>query len=154
MVAIKVMASGTFDIIHPGHAFYLEESKKLGGDDAELFVVIATDKTVEKHKRVPIMSQEQRAEMISKLKVVDEVFIGDEEDPFKIVKEEKPDIISIGPDQKFEPDILEKQLNIEGIHCKVIKIQDYKKFELDSSCKIIKKIKNTHFDEKIFDDCD
>ena len=153
MIAIKVMASGTFDIIHPGHAFYLEESKKLGGDDAELFVVIATDKTVEKHKRVPIMSQEQRAEMISKLKVVDEVFIGDEEDPFKIVKEEKPDIISIGPDQKFEPNTLEKQLNRQGIHCKVIKISDYKKFELDSSCKIIKKIKNTHFDEKIFDDC-
>ena len=65
------MASGTFDIIHPGHAFYLEEAKKLGGAGAELFVVIATDKTVEKHKRIPIMDQEQRAEMISKLKVVE-----------------------------------------------------------------------------------
>ena len=62
MDIIKVMASGTFDIIHPGHAFYLEEAKKLGGAGAELFVVIATDKTVEKHKRIPIMDQEQRAE--------------------------------------------------------------------------------------------
>lgn len=154
MIIIKVMASGTFDIIHPGHAFYLEEAKKLGGDDAELFVVIATDKTVEKHKRIPIMNQEQRAEMISKLGVVDEVSIGDENDPFKIVQEKKPDIIAIGPDQKFSPEKLEQQLKEAGINCQVVKIKDYKKFELDSSCKIIRKIKNTHFDEKIFDDCD
>ena len=39
------MASGTFDIIHPGHGFYLSESKKLGGDNAILMVVVATDKT-------------------------------------------------------------------------------------------------------------
>lgn len=148
------MATGTFDIIHPGHAFYLEESKKLGGPDAELFVVIATDKTVEKHKRIPIMSQDQRAEMISKLRVVDEVFVGNENDPFKIVKEEKPDIIAIGPDQNFSPKRLQKQLQDEGISCKVVKIEDYKKFDLDSSCKIIKKIKQTHFDKKIFEDCE
>ena len=148
------MASGTFDIIHPGHAFYLEEAKKLGGAGAELFVVIATDKTVEKHKRIPIMDQEQRAEMISKLKVVDDVFIGDENDPFKIVLEKKPDIIAIGPDQNFSPEKLKKQLQSMGLSCEVVKIKDYKKFELDSSCKIIKKIKRTHFDEKVFDDCE
>ncbi len=148
------MASGTFDIIHPGHAFYLEEAKKLGGAGAELFVVIATDKTVEKHKRIPIMDQEQRAEMISKLKVVDDVFIGDENDPFKIVLDKKPDIIAIGPDQNFSPEKLQKQLQSMGLSCEVVKIKDYKKFELDSSCKIIKKIKRTHFDEKVFDDCE
>lgn len=151
---IKVMATGTFDIIHPGHAFYLEEAKKLGGTDAELLVVIATDKTVEKHKRIPIMSQNQRAEMISKIKGVDEVVIGDEVDPFKIVVEKQPDIIAIGPDQKFEPYKLEHQLKSRGIVCKVVKIKDYKKFELDSSCKIIRKIKNTHFNENVFDECD
>ena len=29
---MKVMATGTFDILHPGHGVYLEESRKLGGD--------------------------------------------------------------------------------------------------------------------------
>lgn len=154
MDSIKVMATGTFDIIHPGHAFYLEEAKKLGGSDAELFVVIATDKTVEKHKRIPIMGQNQRAEMISKLKMVDEVFIGDENDPFKIVKDKKPDIIAIGPDQNFQIEKLQKQLQDKGLSSKVVKINDYKKFELDSSCKIIKKIKETHFDKKSFEDCE
>ncbi|RAP47003.1 MAG: FAD synthase [Methanosphaera sp. rholeuAM6] len=148
------MATGTFDIIHPGHAFYLEETKKLGGTDAKLLVVIATDKTVEKHKRIPIIPQEQRAEMISKIKGVDEVVIGDEEDPFKIVDEKQPDIIAIGPDQKFVPDKLEQSLKKRGINCKVVKIKDYKKFDLDSSCKIIRKIKNTHFNENVFDECE
>ncbi|MBR0472764.1 MAG: FAD synthase [Methanosphaera sp.] len=148
------MASGTFDILHPGHVFYLEEAKKLGGTKAELFVIIATDKTVEKHKRIPIMPQDQRAELISKLEIVDKVFIGNEGNPFKIVQEIQPDIIAIGPDQKFSPIKLQKQLEDIGLRIKVVKIEDYKKFELDSTCKIIKKIKQTHFDEKVFEDCD
>jgi len=32
--------------------------------------------------------------------------------------------------------------------------EDYKKFDLDSSCKIIRKIKHTHFSDEVFDDCD
>ena len=53
------MASGVFDILHLGHLHYLEESKKLGD---ELFVVIATDKTVRKLKHEPITNENhQRA---------------------------------------------------------------------------------------------
>ncbi|OED30065.1 adenylyltransferase/cytidyltransferase family protein [Methanosphaera sp. WGK6] len=147
------MASGTFDIIHPGHGFYLQEAKKLGGEDSILMVVIATDKTVQKHKRIPIISQEQRCEMISMLKSVDEAYIGDENDPLKIVKEKKPDIIAIGPDQTFDPEKLRKNLLNSGLDIEVVKIEDYKKFELDSTCKIIRKIKKTHFNEDAFQDC-
>jgi FAD synthetase len=153
-INIKVMASGTFDLIHPGHGFYLQEAKKLGGADSTLMVVVATDKTVEKNKRIPIMSQQQRLEMIQLLKPVDEAYIGDENDPFKIVKEKKPDIIAIGPDQKFNPKKLEEKLHGLGLDVKVVKIEDYKKFDLDSSCKIIRKIKHTHFSDEVFDDCD
>lgn len=145
------MASGTFDIIHPGHGFYLEEAKKLGGNNAVLMVVVATDTTVKKHKRVPIIPQEQRCEMISMLKPVDEAYIGDEENPFKIVMEKKPDIIAIGPDQNFNPDELHESLLKKGLDIKVVKIKDYKKFELDSTCKIIEKIKNLHFSTKSHD---
>ena len=148
------MASGTFDILHPGHGFYLEEAKKVGGKNATLMVVIATDKTVKSHKRVPVIPQEQRLEAVMMLKYVDEAYVGDEIDPFKIVKEKKPDIIAIGPDQKFDPEKLHKSLLNEGMDIKVVKINDYKKFELDSSCKIIKKIKDTKFGDNAFKDCD
>ena len=68
---MKVMATGTFDILHPGHVLFLEKAKELGGEDAVLAVVIARDSTVEKRKRIPIIPQEQRLEMIKSLKPVD-----------------------------------------------------------------------------------
>ena len=58
---MKVMATGTFDILHPGHGVYLEESKKLGGEDAELYVVVARDATVKKRKRIPIAEPDRKS---------------------------------------------------------------------------------------------
>ena len=48
---MKVMATGAFDLLHPGHGLYLEKAKELGGEDAVLVVVIARDSTVKKKKR-------------------------------------------------------------------------------------------------------
>lgn len=148
-----VMATGTFDILHPGHGYYLEESKKLGGDDARLIVVIARDSTVRAKKRVPVVCEEQRLEAVKMLKHVDEAYLGHTSDMFKIVGEIKPDIISIGPDQKFDPIKLKEELNKRNIDAEVMKIKGYKKSPLDSSCKIIKRIKGMEFDEKIFKNC-
>ncbi len=52
----RVVATGTFDLLHPGHIYYLEESKKLGD---ELWVIVARDMNV-KHKPRPIIPEEQR----------------------------------------------------------------------------------------------
>ena len=56
---MRVMATGTFDLLHPGHVLFLEKAKELGGEDAVLIVVIAKDTTVERRKRVPIIPEEQ-----------------------------------------------------------------------------------------------
>lgn len=149
----RVMATGTFDIVHPGHVFYLEESKKLGGDDAELIVVIARDITVRKKKRVPVVNEEQRLEVVKMLKPVDEAYLGYVGDIFKIVHQINPDIIAIGPDQNIDLDELKKELQKRNIAAEVIKITKYKESALDSSCKIIKKIKKMEFDENIFKNC-
>lgn len=149
----RVMATGTFDIIHPGHVFYLEESKKLGGDDAELVVVIARDATVRAKKRVPVVNEEQRLEVVKMLKPVDNAYLGHVGDIFKIVHEIKPDIIAIGPDQQFNLDELKKELRNRKIDAEVIKLSGYKESSLDSSCKIIKKIRKMEFDENIFKNC-
>ena len=145
-----VMATGTFDIIHPGHGYYLEEAKKLGGNDAKLVVVIARDSTVRARKRVPVVSENQRLEVVKMLKPVDEAYLGHTDDMFKIVEEIKPDIIVIGPDQDFDLRKLKEELKERDINVEVIKVTKYKKSPLDSSCKIIKKIKEMEFDEKIF----
>ena len=41
---VKVMATGTFDILHLGHIYFLKEAKKLGDT---LAVVVATDSMLE-----------------------------------------------------------------------------------------------------------
>lgn len=149
---MKVMASGTFDILHPGHGIYLEEAKKLGGKDAELCVVVARDSTVEKNKRIPIVDENQRLDLIKMLKPVDKAFLGNENgDIFKIVEEIDPDIIAIGPDQTHDVDKIQDEVNKRGLKAKVERVKNYHHRELDSSCKIIKKIKNTKFNGKMGD---
>ncbi len=147
------MATGTFDILHPGHGYYLEQSKKVGGNNARLVVVVARDATVRSTKRIPVVDEEQRVNLVKMLKPVDEAYLGSTTDMFEIVEKINPDIITIGPDQTYNVDELKKQLKNRGINADVVKIEGYCESPLDSSCKIIKKIKSMKFDEKIFKDC-
>jgi len=150
---MKVMATGTFDILHPGHGLYLEKAKQLGGKNSKLIVVVARDSTVHAKKRVPIVNESQRLEMVKLLKPVDEAYLGHKTDMFKIVAEINPDIIAIGPDQKFDLDHVKNQLKIRNLSSKVLRVENYYNSNLDSTCKIIKKIKNTKFKESTFKDC-
>lgn len=151
----KVMATGTFDILHPGHGVYLEESKKLGGENAKLYVVVARDSTVERRKRVPIVGEDQRLELIKMLKPVDEAYLGDANgDVFKIVYEIDPDIITVGADQNHDIKKLQEAIDKRGLKAKAIRVEKYRDCELDSSCKIIRKIQNTDFEGKILDNCE
>jgi len=147
------MATGTFDIIHPGHGYYLQESKNLGGKDAKLVVVVARDSTVRSRKRVPIVNEEQRMEVVKMLKPVDEAYLGSTTDMFQIVEDLKPDIISIGSDQNFNLDELRDELKKRNIKAEVVKIAGYMEGPLDSSCKIIRKIKDTEFPEGALNSC-
>jgi FAD synthetase len=150
---MKVMATGTFDILHPGHVLYLKKAKQLGGRDSKLIVVVARDSTVHVKKRIPIVNENQRLEMVKLLKPVDEAYLGHKTDMFKIVAEIKPDIIAIGPDQKFDLEYIKNQLKLRNLNPKVLRVENYYKSHLDSTCKIIKKIKNTPLKKSTFKDC-
>lgn len=143
-----VMATGTFDIIHPGHGYYLKEAKKLGGRDSKLVVIVARDTTVKAKKRIPIVDEKQRLEVVKMLKPVDEAYLGSTNDMFEVVEKIKPDIIAIGPDQDFNLIWLEEELEKRNLHPEIVKIKKYKKCALDSSCKIIKKIKEMKFEKE------
>ena len=147
------MATGTFDLIHPGHIYYLEKSKKLGGMDSRLLVVIARDSTVRAKKRVPIVPEKQRLAVVQMLKPVDKAVLGSETDMFSTVEKIDPDIISIGPDQNFDLDWLREELEKRNLKAKIIRINGYFDAPLDSSCKIIQKIKETDFPENSYNKC-
>ena len=138
---VRVMATGVFDIIHLGHLHYLEESKRLGD---ELVVVVATDTTVRKRKHEPITPQKMRCELVASLKPVDRAVLGKEGgDIFEIVKEVKPDIITLGYDQPFDQLNLEKELVKRGLRVKVVRMP-HLDHDLDGTRKIINKIIEFH----------
>ena len=92
-----VFTNGCFDILHRGHVEYLKESKKLGN---YLIVAINSDSSVKrlKGKARPLNTQEDRAFVLKAIKYVDEVIVFDEDTPYKLIKEIKPDIITKGGD--------------------------------------------------------
>ena len=131
-----VVATGTFDILHPGHVLYLERSRALGD---ELAVIVARDVNV-KHKPKPILPEEQRLSMVSALKIVDRAVLGSETDVFLPIEQLKPDIITLGHDQHFNPTILQSELSRRGLYPKVIRIEARDPCELCSSHRIVAKI--------------
>ncbi|MCD6503732.1 MAG: FAD synthase [Euryarchaeota archaeon] len=135
---VKVLVGGVFDIIHPGHIYFLKRAKELGD---ELIVVIARDSTVIKKKgRKPILPENMRKEIVEALKPVDRAVLGYEEgDIYKIVEEVKPDIIALGYDQDLDPKELEKELSKRGLSVKVVRIDKYN-HKLAATRRIISKI--------------
>ena len=136
MTVRRVVATGTFDILHPGHLYYLTESRKLGD---ELFVIVARDKNV-KHKPYPIVPEEQRRAMIAALKPVDHAILGDQTDMFRPIEEIHPDIITIGFNQYFDEENLRRQLAERGLHAEVVRIGKYADGDLASSRLIVQRI--------------
>ncbi|MEM2924194.1 MAG: adenylyltransferase/cytidyltransferase family protein [Methanocellales archaeon] len=137
---MRVLATGTFDILHPGHIAYLEEAKKLGD---ELFVIVARDVNI-KHKPKPVIPENQRLRMVKALKIVDEAILGSESDIFEPLFQIKPDIIALGFDQKFDEAWLENELSKRGIKAKVVRIEKFEDCELCSTAKIFSRIVERH----------
>jgi FAD synthetase len=134
----KVLIAGTFDIIHAGHIFFINEAAKLGN----VYVIVATDKNAERFKgQKPIISELQRLEIVQGLKNVKFAKLGRaDNDTLKTVEELNPDIILLGPDQKYDIDTLKEGLNKKGLNHVIVKRLEtyYDKYELHSS-KLIKK---------------
>ncbi|MEF8879152.1 MAG: adenylyltransferase/cytidyltransferase family protein [Candidatus Thermoplasmatota archaeon] len=134
----KVMASGTFDLLHMGHIYYLKEAKKLGD---ELIVVVATDSTVRKLKHEPVNSEHTRLNLIKELEVVDKAYLGHEDDMYEIVNEIKPDVIALGYDQIHKEEEIRTNLQKRDIDAEVFRLPKYSEgSDLKGTRKIINKI--------------
>ena len=135
---VKVMATGTFDLLHMGHIYYLKEAKKLGDT---LSVVVARDSTVRKLKHEPVNPEEIRLDLIKEVKVVDEAYLGYEDDMYAIVEEIKPDIIALGYDQIHDENTIKSELKKRNLVAKVVRLSEYKcGSDLDGTRRIIQKI--------------
>lgn len=137
-----VLASGVFDLLHLGHVKFLEEAKRAGGQNAELVVIVATDRTVEKTKgKRPIMSEDQRRALVESLKVVDRAMLGYESlDIGEVIAEVKPDVIALGYDQQDMAREVQCFLDKTKSDIALVRIGKFGENTLDSSSKIKQKI--------------
>ncbi|MBQ0082609.1 MAG: adenylyltransferase/cytidyltransferase family protein, partial [bacterium] len=65
----KVYVGMSADMIHPGHLNIIKEAAKLGS----VTVGVLTDAAIASYKRLPYLTYEQRAEIVSNIKGVDQV---------------------------------------------------------------------------------
>lgn len=90
-----VYVIGVFDLFHKGHLKILLNAKKLGN---KLIVAINSDRLVADYKRSPIISEDERLEIVSALRAVDKAFIIDSYDNRKFIEQYKVNIIVHGDD--------------------------------------------------------
>lgn len=96
-----VFTNGCFDILHAGHADYLERARSFGDF---LIVGMNSDASVRRIKgdKRPILPQEMRAKLLSSLRPVDLVFIFEEETPIKVIEAVRPEVLVKGADWPLE----------------------------------------------------
>ena len=82
------------DLIHPGHLNIIKEAAKLG----EVTVGVLTDAAIASYKRLPYMTYEQRAAVVSQLKGVAQVVPQETLDYIPNLKKLKPDFVVHGTD--------------------------------------------------------
>ena len=133
---VRVMATGVFDLLHPGHLYYLTQSKKLGD---ELVVVVARDRTATRMKREPVLPEHLRRELVEGLKPVDRAILGSLTDIFHTVEEVRPDIITLGNDQHWDEGELERECARRGVPVKVVRLGRLSQ-ELLSSSQIVDRV--------------
>lgn len=136
---VRAMASGVFDLIHPGHISYLEQARSYAD---ELVVVIACDATVRRRKHEPITPEAMRARVVGALKPVDRVIIGGDGDFFDTVRYVNPDVIVLGYDQGFDIETLRADLESKGLgHIRVVRATECAE-DLNATRRIIARIRS------------
>lgn len=114
-----VFTNGCFDLLHVGHVRYLRKAKQLGDI---LVVGLNSDRSVREIKGAqrPIVSEKERAEILSALECVDFVVLFDEPDPLRLISILRPHILVKGAD--WSKDRIIGRDVVEGIGGKVVRI--------------------------------
>lgn len=132
-----VFTNGCFDILHVGHINYLNRAKALGDI---LIIGLNSDKSIKKLKGEsrPIVTQRNRALVLSALSAVDFIVIFNNLTPLSLIKAIKPDILVKGGDWKVKDIVGAKFVqSYEGVVKSLPYIRGF------STKSIIKKIKSS-----------
>ena len=107
----KVYVGMSADMIHPGHLNIIHEAMKLGS----VTVGVLTDAAIASYKRLPYLTYEQRAEIVSNIKGVDHVVPQTTLDYVPNLRKLKPDFVVHGDDWKEGVQAKTRQRIIEAM---------------------------------------
>lgn len=131
------MATGVFDLLHPGHIAFLTEAKRLGD---ELVVVVARDSTAKRLKHTPITPESSRLEMVRSLKPVDRAVLGNEGDIYDILSRIRPNIVVLGYDQAHSERRVLEECRKRGLRTtRVVRLPKYEG-DLHGTRKIVRRV--------------
>lgn len=127
-----VLVFGTFDVIHPGHRYFLEQAAAHGD---KIVAVIARDDFVKKtKKRKPVHSQGERISHIVDSGLVDEAYLSDViTGTFSIVDKIDPQIVCFGHDQIKLSESFELWLSQQKREIEIVSIDPYKRDQYSST---------------------
>ncbi len=114
----RVLIFGSFDIIHPGHAYLIKEAQK----DGQVFVCLARDETIKKVKgQLPHFSEQERAQHLEEKGLT--VVLGSLGDKYEVFRQVKPEVVVLGYDQQVFVEGLEKVIKEEGYQTEIKRCQ-------------------------------
>jgi D-beta-D-heptose 7-phosphate kinase/D-beta-D-heptose 1-phosphate adenosyltransferase len=92
-----VFTNGVYDLLHPGHIRYLRAARRLGD---VLVVGVNSDRSARQNKGParPLVPAAERAELIAALACVDAVVVFDEDTPYAVISQLRPDVLVKGAD--------------------------------------------------------
>ena len=119
------MVFGTFDLLHPGHRFLLEEALAQG----RVTAVVARSSNVKRIKgRAPDQTDSERVAAIQNAYPDITVVLGSDNDFLEPVRNLKPDLLLFGYDQRLPPGVAETDLP-----CPVERAEAFRPDEFKSS---------------------
>jgi len=106
-----VFTNGCFDVLHVGHVHYLYAAKDAGD---VLVVGLNSDASVRRLKGPgrPTVPENERAEVLAALEMVDVVTIFDEDTPLELIKQVRPRLLVKGAD--WSPDQVVGRAEVEA----------------------------------------
>lgn len=100
----------------------------------ELIAVVGRDSNVEKIKGIgPMHSENERLDLLSQIKLIDKARLGDKNDVYKVIGEEKPDIVALGYDQRAYVDDLADAITKAGLETQIVRLTEYQENRFKSS---------------------
>lgn len=122
----RILIFGTFDHLHPGHRFVLEQAldRAQGG---EVCVIVARDSNVRRIKGYEALQDEvQRTHALQESFPSARVLLGDPNDFLAPVRSIEPDLILLGYDQSLPPGVQEEDLEWPTERLPAFKPDQYK----------------------------